>query len=98
MAITAPVYPSASMRVKLEVSRGVNQLQQSMGTANSLYVADNSITVKESVDLIANGIYHSNPNETINTLVITTSEPLTLNGTDANGKFCSYQYQQNACI
>lgn len=88
MAITnVPEYPNASMRVKLEVSQGINQLQQSMGLGVGLYSANSSAIKKELVELITNGIFKSNPNDRIETLVILTNLPLVLNGSDQDGNF-----------
>lgn len=85
--INVPEYPNASMRVKVEVSQGINQLQQSLGMGVGLYTASEAGIKREFVDLINNGIFRSNPNDKIETLVITTNVPLVLNGIDDTGNF-----------
>lgn len=89
--ITAPPSPDISLGLRMQVTSGRNQIQQAEGNYAALYLVPNSRIVKRYLELRPGEIYNSNPGESTNNLILSTTEKLSFLGDLEAGGVVNFQ-------
>lgn len=98
MNVTQGGTPPQSLQLQLQVTRGINQIQRVVGNYSALYLADGANMQSANIELTPGNTWTSNPQETYQKLVVSTSGILTFQGVKANGDAIELQVNRMLVI